>query len=326
MAIWSDFRKALTKKKSKTAIGDSGVEKGVQVKSSTDNSQQRQPIDLGSYASQCNNVVHSTAEVHTQLSAIQSLQHRALYSLTGDHTAGDIENANKQVTGKAQDTRGPTPDPKDPPVRTCQTSRCALRSCRTQSTRCNGPASRYRARVRQSLRTAFKRQYRVTRPDSSEEEVRAAYDENSESQQVFVQALMHREGRVPAARNVLDAVGERHEAIAKAETRLVELTELFHLLGENVLEQGVAMQDIEKDVEMTKKNIELATVDLSDATDSARKARKKKWTCFWISGKSLVLPRKFRSSLENENNLKTILVVIIVTILAAVAIVAGILA
>lgn len=88
------------------------------------------------------------------------------------------------------------------------------------------------------------------------------------------------------SRQVLGAVRDRHEAIAKIEKQMVELAELFQDMERMVVEQEPMVEAIETGANETHENVVQANTQLKTATDSARAARKKKWICFWIVGGS----------------------------------------
>ncbi|KAM3553536.1 hypothetical protein MY1884_006618 [Beauveria asiatica] len=89
------------------------------------------------------------------------------------------------------------------------------------------------------------RQYRIIRPDASEQEVRAAVEDTSNNQ-VFSQVLIQsdRQGRARAA---LSAVQDRHNALVKIKQQIVELSQLFQDMDTLVVQQEDPVTQIEKD-------------------------------------------------------------------------------
>ncbi|MDI1490879.1 MAG: hypothetical protein OHK93_002084 [Ramalina farinacea] len=133
---------------------------------------------------------------------------------------------------------------------------------------------------RHKLSAQMERQYRIVRPDASDQEVREAVEDTSNNQ-VFSQALMtsNRRGQSQSA---LRAVQGRHEAIQKIERQMIELAQLFQDMEAAVIEQEPAVMDIEQKGEETVTNIGKGNEQLDDATKKARAARKKKWICLGI--------------------------------------------
>ncbi|OAQ97061.1 hypothetical protein LLEC1_01936 [Akanthomyces lecanii] len=124
------------------------------------------------------------------------------------------------------------------------------------------------------------RQYRIVRPDASEQEVRAAVEDTSNNQ-VFSQALMQsdRQGRARAA---LSAVQDRHKALVKIEQQIVELSQLFQDMDTLVVQQEAAVVQIEQKGEEVVENLDKGNEEMGVAVNTARKTRKKKWICLGI--------------------------------------------
>lgn len=125
------------------------------------------------------------------------------------------------------------------------------------------------------------RQYRIIKPDATEEEIRQVVDDGSDSQQIFQQALMQ-SNRRGEARTVLSEVQTRHRELLKLERTMAELTQLFHDMEELVIEQDQPIQQIEEQVATAQHDIEQGVGHTDKAVISAKKARKKRMWCFLI--------------------------------------------
>ena len=138
------------------------------------------------------------------------------------------------------------------------------------------------AQYQKSLKQQMARQYRIVRPEASEQEVREAV-EDTESQQVFSQALLqgNRRGQ---AQSALSAVQSRHEAIQKIERQMIELAELFQDMENLVVQQEAAVTNIEMKGEEVVENMDKGTEQIGVAVKTARATRKKKWWCLGICG------------------------------------------
>lgn len=134
---------------------------------------------------------------------------------------------------------------------------------------------------RKKLQDQMARQYRIVRPDASEAEVREAIEDTS-NQQVFSQALMqsNRQGQSRAA---LAAVENRHAAIQKIESQMIELAELFQDMEALVVQQEAAVVNIEMKGEEVVENMDKGTQEIGVAIQSAKNARKWKWWCLGIT-------------------------------------------
>jgi len=137
--------------------------------------------------------------------------------------------------------------------------------------------SQFRKRTQEQMA----RQYRIVRPDATEQEVRAAVEDTSGGQ-VFSQALMQsdRQGRARAA---LSAVQDRHRALQKIEQQMVELSQLFQDMDTLVVQQEAAVTQIEQKGEEVVDNLDKGNEEIGVAVTTARSTRKKKWICLGIS-------------------------------------------
>lgn len=138
---------------------------------------------------------------------------------------------------------------------------------------------------RKKTQDQMARQYRIVRPDASEQEVQAAVEDTSQGSQVFQQALMQSDRR-GQARAVLSAVQDRHAAIQKIEQQMIELAQLFQDMDTLVVQQEEQVAQIEQKGEEVVENLDKGNVELGGAVNSARGARKKKWICLGICGTS----------------------------------------
>lgn len=134
---------------------------------------------------------------------------------------------------------------------------------------------------REQTRLQAERQYRIVKPDATEEEVRAVVEDGSANQQIFQQALMQLNRR-GEARTVLNEVQVRHRELLKLEKTMAELTQLFHDMEELVVEQDQPIQQIEQQVGEAQHDIEQGVGHTQKAVVSAKKARRKKLWCFFI--------------------------------------------
>ncbi|TGJ84525.1 hypothetical protein E0Z10_g4234 [Xylaria hypoxylon] len=124
------------------------------------------------------------------------------------------------------------------------------------------------------------RQYRIVRPDATEEEVRAAVEDQTGGQ-VFQQALMQ-SNRRGQAQAVLSAVQDRHAQLQKIERQMMELAQLFQDMDTLVMQQDVSVANIEQKGEEVVENLDRGITEIGTAVNTARSTRKKKWICFGI--------------------------------------------
>lgn len=139
------------------------------------------------------------------------------------------------------------------------------------------------SQFRQRTQDQMARQYRIVRPDASEAEVREAVEDTSGGQ-VFSQALMqsNRRGQAQAA---LSAVQDRQRALQRIEQQMVELAQLFQDMDTLIVQQDVAVTQIEQKGEEVVENLDKGNEEIAVAVETAKKTRKKKWICLGICGK-----------------------------------------
>jgi len=135
------------------------------------------------------------------------------------------------------------------------------------------------AEFRRDSKAAAERQYRIVRPDATEEEVQQAV-ENPDAP-IFQQALLSSDRR-GQAQSSLRNVKERHEAIQKIERQMVELAQLFQDLDQIVMQQEPLVENIEQKGEEIHDNVVQANTEISGAIDKARSRNRKKWWCLLI--------------------------------------------
>ncbi|KND91315.1 Syntaxin-like protein psy1 [Tolypocladium ophioglossoides CBS 100239] len=136
------------------------------------------------------------------------------------------------------------------------------------------------SQLRKRTQEQMARQYRIVRPNATEDEVHAAVEDTTGGQ-VFSQALMQsdRQGRARAA---LTAVQDRHAALVKIEQQMVELAQLFQDMDTLVVQQEAAVMQIEQKGEEVVDNLDKGNEEIGVAVNTARKTRKKKWICLGI--------------------------------------------
>lgn len=133
------------------------------------------------------------------------------------------------------------------------------------------------------MRDRVERQFRIVRPDATEEEVRQAVENND---QVFSQALM-RNNRQAQANEVLGAVRQRHQEMLEIERRLEVLMNLLQDMQVLLAKQEVTVMAIDQQAEQAAGDMSKANEELEVAVKTARSTRKKKWICLGICGMSL---------------------------------------
>jgi len=140
---------------------------------------------------------------------------------------------------------------------------------------------------RQKYKQRLERQYKIVKPDATQDEIRAVVEEDNGGQ-VFSQALMN-SNRYGESRAAYREVQERHADIQKIERTLTELAQLFNDMSILVEQQDETINVIETTAANVEKDTEAGLTHTSSAVKSARAARKKRWICFFLALTILII-------------------------------------
>ncbi|KXN71800.1 t-SNARE [Conidiobolus coronatus NRRL 28638] len=134
-------------------------------------------------------------------------------------------------------------------------------------------------KVEKQYRTKYKermeRQYRIVRPDATEDEVAEALDDEL-IRPIFAQSVLN-QARVGEAKQALKEVQDRHLDIQKIVKSIEELNQLYTEMQYMVEQQDILVDNIETHIETANAALEQTNVHLNTATTTARATRKKKW-------------------------------------------------
>eukprot|EP00164_Ancoracysta_twista_P001034 GFYU01001347.1.p1 GENE.GFYU01001347.1~~GFYU01001347.1.p1 ORF type:complete len:303 (-),score=99.28 GFYU01001347.1:177-1085(-) len=122
-------------------------------------------------------------------------------------------------------------------------------------------------------RERVERQYKIVKPEASEDEVREVV-EGKQNQTIFADQILAGPGRAQAAAAVAD-IQERHRDIIKLEQSIQELHQLFVDMSILVESQGELLDQIEYTVNQTVAFTSKGVNELIDAKKWQTKARKK---------------------------------------------------
>ena len=139
------------------------------------------------------------------------------------------------------------------------------------------------------------RQYRITKPGASDEEVNRAIDSSKSifleidfnllfistgNGTIFQQQILS--SRVADQKSMLEELQNRQVELEKIAKSLPLLFELYQDMQALLNEQEVVIDDIEKNVDHTILNVQNADVQLTKGVGYAISTRKKKWILFFI--------------------------------------------
>lgn len=240
--------------------------------------------DPNAILNECRAIDHGIDDIERKLESLKMLQQRAL----DDPDASATSSTNRQLddlsaeimtgyrgllqrikTLKAMPESG---SPKNAP----QLGKVDRRLKATVNMHQN-VESTFRKRTQEQMA----RQYKIVRPEASDEEVREAV-EDTRSQQIFSQAMLQSDRRGQAT-SALNAVEGRHQAIQKIERQIIELAQLFQDMEELVVAQEDMVVDIEQKGEDVAEHMDKGTQEIGTAIKTARSRNKKKWICLGIA-------------------------------------------
>jgi syntaxin 1B/2/3 len=162
---------------------------------------------------------------------------------------------------------------------------------------------------RKKARAKLERQYKIVKPEATEEEVKAAVDGEGQGQ-IFSQALLS-SNRLGESRAAYKDVQQRHEDIKNIERTLEELVDLIAEVSGLVEAQDEPFHAIHDNLEGAHKNIADGVDATTKAVASAIAYRKKRWICFFLLLVILVivaivlatqLPPLIRKNNSNNNS------------------------
>ncbi|KAM0754804.1 t-SNARE [Meredithblackwellia eburnea MCA 4105] len=133
---------------------------------------------------------------------------------------------------------------------------------------------------RDKYRQRMERQIRIVKPDATQEEIRAAFDDSASGQQIFSQALV--QSRQSGARAAFAEVQSRNQDLRKIEETITQLAQMMQDMATLVLEQDEHVQAIETSAAAVHTDVENGLQQTKAAVKSAKAARRKRWICFWI--------------------------------------------
>jgi syntaxin 1B/2/3 len=242
--------------------------------------------DPNAILNECRDIDQGIDEIERNLNQLRMLQDRSLNDT--DTSAGSATS--RQLDGLSSETmglyRGLTERVRA--VKSDSESRQAKNTAQVGRVdrRLKSAIQQYQqveSAFRKRTQDQMARQYRIVRPDASEQEVRAAVEDTSQGAQVFQQALMQSDRR-GQARAVLSAVQDRHAAIQKIEQQMIELAQLFQDMDTLVVQQEEQVLKVEDQAAGVVQDLDKGNVELGGAVKSARGARRKKWICLGICG------------------------------------------
>ncbi|TYJ58774.1 hypothetical protein B9479_000610 [Cryptococcus floricola] len=231
----------------------------------------------GDFWTELTNTNSALSQLQEQIQAVRQA-HQASLSSTDPEAAGYAAKLNDQARTLREECKDQ--------IKLLYKSAKGDRAQRTQAegvkTRFQGLLQEHQViekEFRKKVKDRVERQYRIVKPDATEDEIRQATE--SDNPQVFSQALLN-SNRYGSARGAFREVQERHAEIQKIEKTLTELAQMFQEMAMLVEQQDETIVNVEQQAQGVDQDISAGLVQTDRAVESARKARRKKWICFWI--------------------------------------------
>lgn len=204
----------------------------------------------------CRDIDRAIDELEARLSSLQSLQRRVL---NDQASAASVDAENADIMTEYRSLGQRLKKVKSSPAAGQPSNAPQVGRVDRRLKKAINDYQRLESDFRRQMQDQQARQYRIVRPDASEEEVQAAVEDGGG--QIFQQALLNSD-RTGQARSALGAVRARHEEIRRIEETMIELAQLFQDLDQLVVEQEPLVQTIEQKGEEVKEDIVQANTEL----------------------------------------------------------------
>ncbi|KAK0209057.1 t-SNARE [Desarmillaria ectypa] len=124
------------------------------------------------------------------------------------------------------------------------------------------------------------RQFRIVKPDATDDEVKQVIDASESGTRIFSEAVLS--SSYGEARLAYREVQSRQQDLVQMERTMAELAQLFNDMQAIVEQHDEQIKVIEHTAQEVNVNTEQGLSLTEDAVRFARSIRKKKWMCFWI--------------------------------------------
>lgn len=243
--------------------------------------------DPNAILNECRDVGNEVARVEQNLQQLRMLQDRSLNETDGSNsvTKSQLDNLTADTMALNQRLVQRVRELKSQPEGQSAKNKPHVDRVERRLRDAMQQYQQVEAQFRHKMQDQMERQYRIVRPDATDDEVQAAVEDMSAGgQQVFQQAMMQ-SNRQGQARAVLDAVKNRHQELIKIEQQMTELAQLFVDLDTLIVQQAPMVEKIEQNAETTVEDLYKGNEQLDVAVDISKKTRKKKWICLGICGR-----------------------------------------
>ncbi|KAG4439951.1 hypothetical protein IFR05_004577 [Cadophora sp. M221] len=227
----------------------------------------------------CRDIDRGIADIRKAMEDMRKGPQRDALDNPGSNTSEGLGNANSEILAMFRNLTGKVKDIKQKPESGSPRNSPQVGKVDRELKKTRKEYLTLDAEFNNKVKEQAMRQYRIVRPDATEQEVRQAVEDPN--QQMFSQALMQSDRR-GQSRAVLSDVQDRNAAIKKIESQMIELAEMFQDMDNLVVQQEAAVVNIEMKGEEVVDNMDKGNEQIGTAIQSARNTRKWKWWCLGI--------------------------------------------
>ncbi|BGP38539.1 hypothetical protein JCM10449v2_002474 [Rhodotorula kratochvilovae] len=245
--------------------------------------------DLGPFFAEVESIQDEIKQLQYNINNVSELHSRRLASTddqTQSATAAQLTQLTNQTTGLTNSIRNgitklndankksPQGDPNFP------TRKLQIGNLQNGFKRALEEYNLVEKRSREKYRDRMARQIKIVKPDATDAEIKAAWEDSQGGAQIFSQALMT--SRQSGARAAFAEVQSRNQDLRKIEETITQLAQMMQDMATLVLEQDESVRMIETQAVQVNTDVEQGLDQTKKAVKSARAARRKRWICFII--------------------------------------------
>ncbi|GAA5914303.1 uncharacterized protein JCM6883_001806 [Sporobolomyces salmoneus] len=246
--------------------------------------------DLSPFFAEVESIQDEIKQLQGNITNVSDLHSRRLASTGDDHlqaqTAAQLTQLTNSTSGLTNSIRNRITKLNDQNKRSVQgdpnfnTRKLQIANLQNSFKRALEEYNLVEKRSRDKYRQRMERQIKIVKPDATQEEIKAAYDDSQGGAQIFSQALM--QSRASGARAAFAEVQSRNQDLRKIEETITQLAQMMQDMATLVLEQDESVKMIEAQAAQVNTDVEQGLDQTKKAVKSARAARRKRWICFFI--------------------------------------------
>ncbi|EMS25809.1 syntaxin 1B/2/3 [Rhodotorula toruloides NP11] len=238
--------------------------------------------DLGPFFAEVESIQDDIKGLHSNINGVSELHSRRLASTddaTQSNTAAQLTQLTNQTTGLTNQIRQRILKLNEANRQSPQgdqgfnTRKLQIANLQNSFKRALEEYNMVEKRSREKYRDRMARQIKIVKPDATDAEIKAAWEDSQGGAQIFSQA---------GARAAFAEVQSRNQDLRKIEETITQLAQMMQDMATLVLEQDESVKLIETQAVQVNTDVEHGLEQTKKAVKSARRARKMRWACFFI--------------------------------------------